>query len=68
MGPNGMHPQGLRELADIIARPLLTIFYQSWQQGAVSGEWRKVNVTPVFKGKEAQEPTGQSASPQSLER
>jgi len=35
MGPDGMHPQVLRELADAIARPVLVIFDQSWQLGEV---------------------------------
>ncbi|TRZ07852.1 hypothetical protein HGM15179_019254 [Zosterops borbonicus] len=30
MGPKGIHPRILKELADIITRPLLIIFEQSW--------------------------------------
>ena len=30
MGPGGMHPQMLWEMADVIARPLLIIFDLSW--------------------------------------
>lgn len=42
----------LRELADIIARPLSFIFERSWQSSEVTEEWKKANVTPVFrKGK-----------------
>ncbi|GAB0207239.1 mitochondrial enolase superfamily member 1 [Grus japonensis] len=49
MGPNGMHPQVLRELADVIARPLSIIFERSWRTGEVPEDWRKANVTPIFK-------------------
>ncbi|GAB0210119.1 protein NYNRIN-like [Grus japonensis] len=37
------------ELADIIARPLSTIFERSWKTGEVPEDWRKANVTLVFK-------------------
>ncbi|KFV77947.1 RNA-directed DNA polymerase from mobile element jockey, partial [Struthio camelus australis] len=53
MGPDGMHPRGLRELADVIARPLSIILERSWRTGEVPEDWKKANVTPVFqKGKE----------------
>ncbi|KFP25232.1 hypothetical protein N325_10916, partial [Colius striatus] len=49
MGPDGTHPRVLRELADVVAKPLSIIFEQSWRTGEVSEDWRKANVTPVFK-------------------
>ncbi|GAB0209109.1 mitochondrial enolase superfamily member 1 [Grus japonensis] len=49
MGPDGMHPRVLRELADVIARPPSIIFESSWRTGEVPEDWRKANVTPVFK-------------------
>ncbi|KFP33183.1 RNA-directed DNA polymerase from mobile element jockey, partial [Colius striatus] len=49
MGPDGMHPRVLRELADVIAEPLSIIFEQSWRTGEVPEDWRKANVTPGFK-------------------
>ncbi|GAB0206875.1 mitochondrial enolase superfamily member 1 [Grus japonensis] len=53
MGPDGMHPRVLRELADVIARPLSIIFERSWRTGEVPEDGRKANVTLVFKkGKE----------------
>lgn len=43
------HPRVLRELTDVIARPLLIVFDQSWQLGEVSKDWRKANVIAIFK-------------------
>lgn len=44
-----MHPQGLRELADGIARHLLIIFDVMVATGEVLESWRKTKVTPIFK-------------------
>ncbi|PKU44100.1 rna-directed dna polymerase from mobile element jockey-like [Limosa lapponica baueri] len=49
MGPGGMHAQVLRELAKVTAGPLSIIFERSWRTGEVPEDWRKANVTPVFK-------------------
>lgn len=52
IGSDGMHSQVLRELANVIAKPLSIIFAQLCQLGEVSRDQRKANVTPVFsKGK-----------------
>ncbi|GAB0204057.1 hypothetical protein GRJ2_002871300 [Grus japonensis] len=49
MGPDGMHPHVLRELADVIAKPLSIIFERSRRTGEVPEDWRKADVTLVFK-------------------
>ncbi|XP_068809550.1 uncharacterized protein [Struthio camelus] len=60
MGPDGMHPQVLRELADVIARPLSIIFERSWRSGEVPEAWKKAIVTPppppVFQKGKKEEP------------
>lgn len=56
MGPNGMHPRVLRELANVIARPLSIIFERFWRTGEVPEEWKKSSVTPVFKKSKKDDP------------
>jgi len=46
----------LRELADVIAEPLSIVFERSWRKGEVLEDWRKANVTPVFKEGKKEDP------------
>ncbi|PKU36535.1 rna-directed dna polymerase from mobile element jockey- hypothetical protein [Limosa lapponica baueri] len=56
MGPDGMHPQVPRELAEVIAGLLSIIFERSWRTGEVPEDWRKANITPVFKKGKKEDP------------
>ncbi|GAB0207400.1 mitochondrial enolase superfamily member 1 [Grus japonensis] len=49
MGPDGIHPRVLRELAEELAKPLSIIYQQSWLTGEVPDDWRLANVTSIYK-------------------
>ncbi|RMC16636.1 hypothetical protein DUI87_06574 [Hirundo rustica rustica] len=49
MGPDGIHPRVMRELADELAEPLSIIYQQSWLTGEVLDNWKLANVTPIDK-------------------
>ncbi|KAK4830406.1 hypothetical protein QYF61_010937 [Mycteria americana] len=49
MGPDGIHPRVLRELAEELAKPLSIIYQQPWLTGEVPDDWRLASVTPIYK-------------------
>jgi len=55
MDPKGKHSRVLRDLADVIAKPLSIIFERSWRT-EVPEDWRKAKVTPVFKKGKKEDP------------
>lgn len=52
MGLHEFHPKILKEMADVITRPLSIIFQLSWESGEVPDKWYLANVPLFKKGKE----------------
>ncbi|KAK4823951.1 hypothetical protein QYF61_008337 [Mycteria americana] len=49
MGPDDIHPRVLKELADVLTKPLSIIYQQSWLTGEVPVEYRLANVIPIYR-------------------
>lgn len=49
MGPDEMNPQVLRDPGDVTTSPLSITFEKLWQSGEVSVDWKKANITHIFK-------------------
>ncbi|KAK4827418.1 hypothetical protein QYF61_017848 [Mycteria americana] len=56
MGPDGIHPRILRELAEVLAKPLSILYEQSWLTGEVLVDWRLANVMPIYKKSRKEDP------------
>ncbi|KAK4808263.1 hypothetical protein QYF61_020753 [Mycteria americana] len=56
MGPDEIHPRVLKELAEVLTKPLSIIYQQSWLTGEVPADWRLANVTPIYKKGRKEDP------------
>lgn len=48
-GPDQISPCVLKEMANVIAPILTTIFRKSYDSGTVPEDWKTAHITPVFK-------------------
>ena len=48
-GPDKLYPRILKELSDVITKPLHIIFNKTLKEGRVPNDWKLANVTPIFK-------------------
>ena len=48
-GPDRVYPRMLKECAEIVCRPLHIIFAGSISSGYLPKDWRRANITPIFK-------------------
>ncbi|XP_064294800.1 lipoxygenase homology domain-containing protein 1 [Phalacrocorax carbo] len=49
MGPGGIHPRVLRELAEALTKALSILYQQSWLTREAPVDWRVANVMPTYK-------------------
>ncbi|KFQ19900.1 hypothetical protein N332_13925, partial [Mesitornis unicolor] len=56
MGTDGIYPRVLRELAEVLTMPLSIIYQQSWLTRDVPVDWRIVNVMPIYKKGQKEDP------------
>ncbi|KFW05852.1 hypothetical protein N326_12977, partial [Eurypyga helias] len=49
MEPDGIHPGVLRELVEVLTKPLSIIYKQSWLTGEVPLDWRLASAMLIYK-------------------
>ena len=48
-GADGIHPRLLKELSNVISKPLASLFQNSLDSGVVPEDWRKANISGIYK-------------------
>ena len=48
-GPDNLHSKTLKELANVLDKPLKILFQNTLPKGKIPKEWKHANVTAIFK-------------------
>ncbi|KFQ02761.1 hypothetical protein N330_02777, partial [Leptosomus discolor] len=56
MRTDGLHPRVLKELVEVLTKPLSIIYQKSWLTGEVPVDWRIANMTPIYKKGQKEDP------------
>ena len=48
-GPDEVHPEVLRNCARSLSKPLTMIFQESLRTGHIPNDWKRANITPIYK-------------------
>ncbi|KFV58198.1 hypothetical protein N341_07968, partial [Tyto alba] len=56
MGPDEMHLQVLKDLVDEVVGSLSIIFEKWWLSSEVPADWKRGNITPIFKKGKKEDP------------
>ena len=55
-GPDQLPPRILKELADVLSTPLTYIFDSSIRTGMIPEDWKRANISPIFKKGDTADP------------
>lgn len=50
-GPDGLHPQLIKQLGDSLCKPLCILFNQTIQTGSIPSSWKQSYINPIYNGK-----------------
>jgi hypothetical protein len=55
-GPDQLHPRILKELSDILAKPINIIFNTTIKTGKIPDQWKYANITAIYKKGDKKDP------------
>lgn len=55
-GPDGLYPRVLKEVCEVISKPLSVIFKQSLETGEIPNDWKQGTIIPIYKKGDRTEP------------
>ena len=48
-GPDNIHPRILKELVDIMSKPIALLLNRTVEEGVIPNDWKRANVSPIYK-------------------